>query len=344
LRKVIHLIPYDGIGGVERAANTMGKVACDDINFSVRLIFPSEAATSRLVIWNPWYYLKVVAVLWHNKPDVLIVSLWRACVVGVLLNLLRPRVRLVLFLHSSNDAHWLDRAVTRLAVHYSCSVWADSRETLMRRLPNIKVREGIVISFITSRIVVLQSKQVRPVFIFFGRIHLQKGLERALKIFAAVFDEQPLASFLVIGPDCGDLARVTELVDKLGLGAAVNFLGPMNFSDIRKVAAEASFFLQTSELEGMAMSVVEAMQLGLVPVVTPVGEIGRYAQHGKNAIVVSKDQIAVADILALLDDDARYQEVRAQAIATWVDYPLYRDSVLDACRKVLRTETSESKA
>ena len=214
----------------------------------------------------------------------------------------------------------------------------------MRRLPNIKVREGIVISFITSRIVVLQSKQVRPVFIFFGRIHLQKGLERALKIFAAVFDEQPLASFLVIGPDCGDLARVTELVDKLGLGAAVNFLGPMNFSDIRKVAAEASFFLQTSELEGMAMSVVEAMQLGLVPVVTPVGEIGRYAQHGKNAIVVSKDQIAVADILALLDDDARYQEVRAQAIATWVDYPLYRDSVLDACRKVLRTETSESKA
>ena len=43
-----------------------------------------------------------------------------------------------------------------------------------------------------------------------------------------------------------------------------------------KKLANASFYLQTSKFEGFAMSVVESMMMGLVPVVTPVGEIGRY--------------------------------------------------------------------
>jgi glycosyltransferase involved in cell wall biosynthesis len=121
----------------------------------------------------------------------------------------------------------------------------------------------------------------------------------------------------------------------LGLGDAVQLLGGMDFSAIRLVADEASFYLQTSVLEGMAMSVVEAMQLGLVPVVTPVGEIAHYSHHGENAVVVTDDVAAVADVLALLEDDERYQAMRKQAMATWADKPLYKDSVLAACREVL---------
>ena len=47
----------------------------------------------------------------------------------------------------------------------------------------------------------------------------------------------------------------------------------------------------------MAFSVVEAMQLGLVPVVTAVGEIRAYCHNGQNAVRIETDEQAVEDVL-----------------------------------------------
>jgi glycosyltransferase involved in cell wall biosynthesis len=179
-------------------------------------------------------------------------------------------------------------------------------------------------------------RPVAPVFIFWGRIHAQKGLKRALKIFLGIVEVRPDARFIVIGPDCGDLSCFSSIVRQLGIESNVSFEGALEFSEIRKRAEQASFYLQTSELEGMAMSVVEAMQLGLVPVVTPVGEIKHYACHKKNALVVLDDRTAVYDVLEMLSEPARYLTCRQNAIATWATKPLYRDDVLRACIEALR--------
>ena len=320
----------------------MGKVACDDINFSVRLIFPSEATTNRLVIWNPWYYLKAVAVLWHNKPDVLVLSLWRAYFVGILLKLIRPSIQLVVFLHYPKHVHGVDRILTCLSACMAIKIWADSQTTLFNRLPSFLTSKGRVLSFVTEHFAPVINRAVAsPVFIFWGRIHAQKKLARALGIFAAVHAVKPSARFLIIGPDGGDLASINEIVGKLELDKAVDFLGPMNFFDIRQVAAGASFYLQTSELEGMAMSVVEAMQLGLVPVVTPVGEIAHYARSGENAVVISDDLTAVSEVLRLLDEEAQYQMMRENAITTWLNKPLYKEDVLQASQDILKLKNYE---
>jgi glycosyltransferase involved in cell wall biosynthesis len=81
----------------------------------------------------------------------------------------------------------------------------------------------------------------------------------------------------------------------------------------------------------MAMSVVEAMQLGLVPVVTPVGEIPRYCLNGLNSIIVSDDERAVEDVLLALNKAETFQSLRRNAIATWDEIPVYKDSVIEAC-------------
>ena len=344
MRKVIHLIPYYGIGGVERAAASMRAVFAGGLDFDVETIFSPSAAKSRWVLWSPWYFLCTAVRLWRIQPNVLIVSLWRAYAVGIVLKLLRPRLRLVLFLHFPNDIHLPDRFLTRNTVRLACQVWADSHETLARRLPALPRDKGRVISFVTARVAALPACPVHPSFVFWGRIHVQKGLDRALRIFSGVHARQPAARFSVIGPDGGDLVRIRGLVDAMNLGSVVQFLGGMDFGAIRHVAGQASFYLQTSELEGMAMSVVEAMQLGLLPVVTPVGEIAHYARHGENALVVRDDAAAVLDVLALLEDDTRYQVMRERAVATWADQPLYKDSVLDACREVLGMDKAREAA
>lgn len=335
MTSVVHLIPYHGIGGVERAAASMIGITSESIDFKVATIFPDSAAQNRWVVWNPWYFLVKTLELCYSPPEVLIVSLWRAYAVGILVKLCRPKVRLVAFLHLTKHLHLPDRLLTRLVTRKACRVWADSHETLARRVPGLAPGKGCVISFLTEHISPFPAVSSQATFIFWGRIHVQKRLDRALRIFSAIYARVPATEFRIIGPDGGDLIRLRSLVSELGIEDAVHFLGPKEFVDIKDLASSATFYLQTSELEGMAMSVVEAMQMGLVPVVTPVGEIANYAEHKRNAIIVSNETDVVSDVLKLLENESEYLAIRERAIATWADKPLYRDSVLVACRDVL---------
>jgi glycosyltransferase involved in cell wall biosynthesis len=332
---VIHLIPYFGIGGVERAAASMITVSTEDFEFRVETIFPPSAAKCRWKLWNPFLFIYTAVRLWQSRPEVLIVSLWRSCAVGILLKLLQPKLRLVVFVHLSQDVHKPDQFLTQVAVRLAYRVWADSKQTLRQRLPLLVNGKGQVISFITERIDALPSVHVSPTFIFWGRLHAQKGIKRALNIFASIQAKLRTAQFWIIGPDGGELRSIKKELMKLGVYDSVKLLGEKEFLEIKQVARNVSFYLQTSEMEGMAMSVVEAMQLGLVPVVTPVGEIANYALHTDNALVVSDDESAVIEVLALLDDNMLYQAMRERAISTWLDKALYKNSVLEACLEIL---------
>jgi glycosyltransferase involved in cell wall biosynthesis len=93
----------------------------------------------------------------------------------------------------------------------------------------------------------------------------------------------------------------------------------------------------------MAMSVVEAMQLGLVPVVAPVGEIPCYCRDGQTALFMAPDEDAAAvaaRIDALLDTPDRVERMARAAHDVWAVRPLYRDDVLTACRAVLGRDRS----
>lgn len=339
MQSVIHLIPFHAIGGVERAAQTMIGVQDDALSFSVATIFPASINPAPCTLWNPLFFLRALWKLWCARPNVLVVSLWRACAVGLALKLVRPRTRLVLFIHLPSHVHALDSVLTRLTELFATRVWADSQQTLRRRLPRLFPSKGRVISFVTERIAPASSHSfVRPAFIFWGRIHQQKGLQRAVRLFARICAQRPDARFVVIGPDGGDLSVIQRQVEEMSLSEHVHFRGSMDFPAIRREASAAAFYLQTSKLEGMAMSVVEAMQLGMVPVVTPVGEIDRYARDGINSLLVIDDSRTVDDLLELLGDEPRYQSLRAGAIATWQSMPLYKDDVIQACKEVLNGE------
>lgn len=337
MRKVIHLIPYDGVGGVETAARSMVDVRERDFTFHVQTIFPDEVGVKRLNVVHLLWIIKKVFQLYRENPNVLILSLWRSCIVGVLFKMFRPSCQLVLFLHYPDDVHFVDRALTRLASYLAAEVWADSNVTLEKRLPNSSHKK-VVISFVTKQLNPLAKQAVRPHFVYWGRIHAQKKLERALSIFSNIYQACPSAQFYVIGPDSGELSNIKQSARMFGVGRAVQFMGRMDFEQIVKCARNASFYLQTSENEGMAMSVVEAMQLGLVPVVTPVGEISNYAHDGSNAIIINDDERAISDILLLIDNNERYQRQRQEAISTWDNVPLYKSSVLEACQKLLMYE------
>ncbi len=336
MTKVVHVVPYDGVGGVESAARSMGSVEQSNIEFQVDFIFKNVVAgTGRWTTFNPTPIFQAAWRASRNDVDLVIVSLWRAAIVGVLAKVIRPRIKLVAFLHVSIDVHLLDFLFTRLMVWLAAEVWADSRATLTGRVPGIPQEKCRVISFVTCRFDAPSPREVSPTFIFWGRVSQQKRLDRALGFFGEIYKRYPLARFLVVGPDGGELDITKRLCASRGLKDAVTFLEAATQDEIIAFSRTASFYLQTSAYEGMAMSVVESMQLGLVPVVTPVGEIANYCVNGVNAVLIHSEQYAVDDVISLLNDDDRYQTTRAAAIATWAGQLLYRDSVLFACQNLL---------
>ncbi len=137
---------------------------------------------------------------------------------------------------------------------------------------------------------------------------------------------------VLIGPDAGSRPSLEQLIAELGLGDRVSFAGPMTFEGVATMAADFDFFVQLSEQEGAAMSLIEAMQMGLVPVVTPVGEMGVHCRHLESGIVYSSEDQAAGDIARLLDDPALFAKLSAAAVDHWAAAKLYDEDFMDAAR------------
>ena len=98
--------------------------------------------------------LKAVRKIYSIKPDVLILSLWRAQLVGIFIKILLPRTKVVFFVHSAEDAHFLDYVLSRIILLISTEVWGDSITSLRDRFKHSskKVIDGRVISFSARKI------------------------------------------------------------------------------------------------------------------------------------------------------------------------------------------------
>lgn len=336
--RVRHVVPYDGVGGVEAAARSIVNPPADQ-DFRVVYVFPNVSSRQkRARTFDPRKIFGVACELAREKPDLVIVSLWRSALVGLLLRVLAPEVRMVLFLHNARDAHLLDRVCTRAFARVAHAVWADSAVTACARLPEKQTIR--IISMLTQRLPPVErdtDEAPAPRFVYWGRLAAQKNLGRALQLFARVHALRPDARLRLIGPDGGEEGALRARARELGIEDVTSFIGPQAPDAIPPLVSDCRFFLSTSVYEGMALSVCEAMQLGLVPIVTPVGEISRYCADGHNAIVLplterSGDAAAVESLLALLDDAAEYSRLSARAIASFADAPLYRDSIAAAVR------------
>lgn len=341
----VHLVPFDGIGGVEVAARTTPDAALPQFRFRKLYLLDDpciaanvqNAATTppRRILDHPRVYWGALQRLRRLGPRLIIASLWRSCAVAIFFKLLRPSTKVVTFLHLATDVHLADKWLNTIAMWLSTEIWADSQATLDARVSQrLRVRTR-VISFLVERQTPPGPRPPSPRFVFWGRLHPQKGLSRALRLFALIHAQRADAEFLVIGPDGGERGALGKQAVTLGLGGAVRFAGGMDRAEIFALAQVCSFYLQTSQVEGMAMSVIEAMQLGLVPVVTPVGEIGRYCRDGENAVLVSDDEAAAQRALTLIEDADAFRRMASAAVQTWQEKRLYREDVMDACRQLL---------
>lgn len=113
---------------------------------------------------------------------------------------------------------------------------------------------------------------------FIGRLAYIKGLDISLKVLASLKDKHAF-TFLIIGPDEGEMAGLKKLADALGLGGRVIFAGILDGDEKLQVIKSCDFFLFTSRDEGLPMTVLEVAALGIPQILSSechVPEVATY--------------------------------------------------------------------
>lgn len=114
--------------------------------------------------------------------------------------------------------------------------------------------------------------------------------EMAIKTLYELKKEYPKAKLCMVGPDRdGTLNKVKELVLELNLVNAVEFTGVLTKTQWHRKAIDYDIFINTSNIDNMPVSIIEAMALGLPVVTTNVGGIKYLINNNINGILVNPD-------------------------------------------------------
>lgn len=140
----------------------------------------------------------------------------------------------------------------------------------------------------------------RPTGIIVARVDGQKGHETILRALQRLPQSPPI---ILVAGDGAERPRLQALAGKLGLSEAqVRFLGFR--ADIPELLASADFFLLPSVTEGLPLSLLEAMSLGLPAIATPVGGIPEVVRNESEGLLVPvNDADALAAAIRRLTQD-----------------------------------------
>lgn len=351
--RILHVIPQIKSGGAEIAAmSAIDYMNCQH-DFKLIAIEPSHdelfldnVIQLRSSIYNPLTIFKLLNVIIKEKPDLVIFSLWKSSFLGLmLLPYLRLRnIKSLIIIHNARYAHVIDRIITKKAVKSFDEIFFDSVSSKEFTFPEGSPK-GSVISFILRRppqkYFFPSNEKIK--FVFVGRVNKVKNINAAIN-FVKVFNELNLGKkilFHIYGPDEGDMQICKDTVKENNLSSVVYFMGKIKSEDVPSVLGKYDFYLQFSKVEGMAMSVVEAMQVGLIPCVTNVGQIEKYAKHLENSIVFDINRLddvtylsQMAKIIySVATDSNHFNKLSSNAANAFNNTPIYAE---DLERNLLR--------
>lgn len=133
------------------------------------------------------------------------------------------------------------------------------------------------------------------------------------------------ANLCMVGGDSdGTRAHVDERIRALGLGDKVVLPGRLLKKDWISLASQYDIFINTTTIDNMPVSVIEAMALGLPLVSTNVGGIPFLIDHGVNGLLVpSNDPDAMVEAIKKLltsPEEARQMVLNARRMVEQFDW------------------------
>ncbi len=250
----------------------------------------------------PWLLWQLMREFRDYAPDVAVLSLTPAILLGRLAKLAHPKTRIVSFEHSINDRWGLPiRWALWLTSFVNDAVFGDTPATLeaiparyARRQPAYEVPP-----MIAGHAAGPASPKKSSVFKLtsVGRLTPQKNYPALVQAVKTLGDEGMPVELTIAG-EGRQRPELEKLIEALDLAAQVHLLGHVAgaeaLSDIRR---QAHIYVQPSLYEGLCLACLEAMADGQVVVASDVGGMQDYGRDGENMIKIKgfdADAIAAA--------------------------------------------------
>lgn len=158
----------------------------------------------------------------------------------------------------------------------------------------------------------------QPLVVHVGNIRPGKGHEVLVRTSAALAQTRSDVTVVSVGGEKypGGLERLKSHVAQQGLNGTLRFIGPRR--DALSFIAAADVYVNPADVEGLPVTILEAMALGRPVVATSVGGVASLIQNGANGFLIPPGSpAALAEaITALLDDPATRRRVGAAGAAT----------------------------
>jgi hypothetical protein len=159
-------------------------------------------------------------------------------------------------------------------------------------------------------------------FIITCRMVPVKRLDIFAQVVAALRELHPNVQAAIVG-DGEQRANLEKLIADYKITGNLHLVGRQN--DIPSFLRQSRLFVLTSDSEGLALSLMEAMMCGLPAVVSNVGDLGDLVEDGKNGFLVKRRDVhAFAEkINELLIDQGRWTTFsrRARESALQISIP-----------------------
>ena len=266
---------------------------------------------------------KLGRLLRRERPDVLILSLPQANIIGRVLGTIAGISSIVSFEHNSHLAKPIYEKLFRLLSPLVDVIFADCEETAevaKRRLYWKQPRRTFVVPLTSFEgeppSTSTQSTSMAPTLASVGRLTKAKNHEVAVKAMALLRDRGRIVNLEIMGE--GERRTwLLRLVKELGLEAQVLLPG---FVPEWWTRRRFDGFLLTSRHEGLCIAALEAMWAG-IPVIAPA--VGGLRDYGTPENMIAIDDLTpeyVAEAIeALLGDPSRGEQMRAAGRATVAD-------------------------
>jgi glycosyltransferase involved in cell wall biosynthesis len=342
INRIVHVIDSLAMGGAQKLLVTFAheaqhrSIQCEIISLSstVDPHIESELNASGVILspflagrlLDPGRLQRISHHLRQNKPDLIQTHLTYANIIGGLAGY-ACGIPVVGTLHSAGN----DRRYSRL--RKSLESWvlrsldqqaiAVGSQTALTHGPRLGKRNIQVVDNAVDEINPLTDNEREAIrsewlddpdgiiIISVGRFSAVKAYDDLLRAFKIVRQANPNTFLLLVG-DGRMRPEWEKLAADLNVTEAVSFLGMRD--DTQKLLCASDLYASSSIIEGMPLSVMEALAAGLPVIATQVGDMPAiiHPEHGILVPPRQPDRMA-GEILQLLADRHRMQEMGKHA-------------------------------
>jgi glycosyltransferase involved in cell wall biosynthesis len=153
----------------------------------------------------------------------------------------------------------------------------------------------------------LHRAAVRPRLLWVRSFHNIYNPGLAVQLVADLLKTYTDATLTMVGPDKdGSLAECKKLAEELGVTGIIHFTGRLTLQEWVELSARNDIFINTTNVDNLPVSVIEAMALGMPVISTNVGGLQYLITHQLDGILVPPgDAVAFTTQIDYLVNNAK---------------------------------------